>query len=178
MCRHQHAKRAKFAERKADGKAGQARDGIPCLDPDKEHAVGDNGIRIKHPDLVAVCINLDDPADQRAFDLAAKDIARDGHTKGFNSDDRVIPRDQRAHVDLDTSDGAFELQAGIALQTRDGRRQGQNELLRGSLNVSPLHANLGDPDRQPCWPLERGTRGRPDADKHAKSTLGNERPIT
>ena len=121
MRRHKHPKRAKFAERKADGEARQTRKGIPCLYPDKEDAVGHHRIGIKHANLVAIGIHLDNAANQRALNLATKDIARNRDPERFNPDYWVITRNQCAHVDLDASDRAFEFQAGVALQAGDGR---------------------------------------------------------
>ena len=119
--RHKHPKRAKFAERKADGEARQTSKGIPCLYPDKEDAVGNHRIGIKHANLVTIGIHLDNAANQRALNLATKDIARNRDPERFNPDYWIITRNQCAHVDLDASDRAFEFQAGVALQAGDGR---------------------------------------------------------
>ena len=86
-------------------------------------------------DHVAVCVELQDPADQLGVELAAEQGALHLDADRGDADDRELALLEQAEVDLDALDRAGERQPAEALDAGDARRQGQREVGRVGLDV-------------------------------------------
>src|SRR5207244_9627009 len=93
-------------------------------------------------DLVGVA-DLDDAADERGLELAAEQLAFHLDAERRDADDGELTVKELADVDLDAVDGAREREAGDALDPRDARGQGEDEVggVGGGISVRTLDAD-------------------------------------
>ena len=175
--RDEHVQRAELgkAEAQMQPHAGHLE---PAINADEEHAVGHRGRAVERVNERPVRIELQDAADQRGLQLAAKHHALHAHAQRGDVDDREFALEEQRRLDLHAFDRAGEFQPFRALDSLDARREREHEVLGVILDVRPLDADRVDLDRQPRRPFEAIAGRRPDGEEHAEARLGLEAAVT
>ncbi len=156
--------RPEVGERQADREPAHAGHAEAAFDPGEEDAGVDRGRRVGVGDDVAAGVDLDDPADQLRVELPAEHVSLDRDADRRDADDRELPGEQLADIDLDALDRAGELEPVHALDAGDARRQCEDEVRRVVDDVVPLEPDRVDVDRQPARPREAVAVGTADGE--------------